>query len=150
MPLASFFIANTRADYEREMHLALQVLKCRRAATRLIIPSLRALRTMERFLYSYPFCKSMQPCKFFLDGSCNFEQKCRFSHGELLKFSDLNVSPGTRCLVKEDDELWKLGTVTCLYLDEAKVIVKIFDTGFQYTKSFNDIIPLKEGKYVNC
>lgn len=33
---------------------------------------------------------AMRPCSHFLAGTCRFEGKCKFSHGEMVKMDELN------------------------------------------------------------
>ncbi|PIO54441.1 hypothetical protein TELCIR_24197, partial [Teladorsagia circumcincta] len=43
-----------------------------------------------RVLYSHPMVNGMRPCSHYLAGTCRFEGKCKFSHGEIVSMADLN------------------------------------------------------------
>ena len=46
-----------------------------------------------RVVFSNPTCQKMIPCKYYIDGRCNFsEDKCRHSHGEVVSLSSLKES----------------------------------------------------------
>nr|CAD7197923.1 unnamed protein product [Timema douglasi] len=69
-----------------------------------------------RVMFTNPTQPDMLPCPYYLEGECRFSQeKCRYSHGELVFFSSLKeyrepdfsvVRPGLRVLVKQPDKLW--------------------------------------------
>ncbi|KAK6054755.1 hypothetical protein COOONC_07742 [Cooperia oncophora] len=43
-----------------------------------------------RVLYSHPMVNGMRPCSHFLAGTCRYEEKCKFSHGEIVPMTELN------------------------------------------------------------
>ncbi|XP_036441727.1 zinc finger CCCH-type with G patch domain-containing protein [Colossoma macropomum] len=77
--------------------------------------------TRVRVLYLYPTQKSMKPCPFFLEGKCRFMDTCRYSHGEVVRVSELrdfleadltNMQPGSSCLAKHEDSIWYPAKIT--------------------------------------
>ncbi|KAL7867304.1 hypothetical protein AOLI_G00151180 [Acnodon oligacanthus] len=65
--------------------------------------------------------KSMKPCPFFLEGKCRFTDSCRYSHGEVVRVSELrdfleadfaNMQPGSSCLAKHEDSIWYPAKIT--------------------------------------
>ena len=75
-----------------------------------------------RVVFSNPTCQKMIPCKYYLDGKCNFsEDRCRHSHGELVKLKSLKeylepnyagLREGAGILANEESSnLWKHATV---------------------------------------
>ena len=45
---------------------------------------------LVRVLFTHPVTQDMLPCSFYMAGKCKFpDDKCRFSHGEVVKLSDL-------------------------------------------------------------
>ncbi|KAJ1529230.1 hypothetical protein ONE63_006033 [Megalurothrips usitatus] len=71
-----------------------------------------------RVMFTNPTDTKMVPCSYYLEGDCRFDdKKCRFSHGELVQFSNLQeykepnfevVKGGSRVLVlaNDKDKLW--------------------------------------------
>ncbi|VDK60284.1 unnamed protein product [Cylicostephanus goldi] len=43
-----------------------------------------------KVLYSHPMLNGMRPCSHFLAGTCRFDEKCKFSHGEVVQMADMN------------------------------------------------------------
>ncbi|KAI4882019.1 hypothetical protein NFI96_000727 [Prochilodus magdalenae] len=77
--------------------------------------------TQVRVLYLYPTHKSMKPCSFFLEGKCRFMDSCRYSHGEVVRVSELRdfleadltaMQPGSSCLAKHEDGIWYPAKIT--------------------------------------
>ena len=73
-------------------------------------------------VFSNPTCQKMIPCKYYIDGKCNFaEDRCRHSHGEVVSLAKLkefrdpeyeNLTEGSGVLaLYESSELWKHATV---------------------------------------
>ena len=73
---------------------------------------------LVRVVFSNPTCQKMIPCKYYLDGRCNFsEDQCRHSHGEEVKLAELRefrepnynaLKEGIGILAKDkSSELWK-------------------------------------------
>ncbi|XP_073436915.1 zinc finger CCCH-type with G patch domain-containing protein isoform X2 [Dendrobates tinctorius] len=74
-----------------------------------------------RVLYLYPTHKAMKPCPYFLDGKCRFNENCRFSHGQVVAVSELqvfeepdlsNLRIDTPCLAKHEDGIWYPARIT--------------------------------------
>lgn len=42
-----------------------------------------------KVLFINPVHQEMVPCPYFLDGKCQFNEKCRFSHGHIVPFNEL-------------------------------------------------------------
>ncbi|KJH44839.1 phosphatidate cytidylyltransferase [Dictyocaulus viviparus] len=104
-----------------------------------------------RVLYSHPMLNSMRPCPHFLKGTCRFDENCKFSHGEVLSLSDLNVykepdfnslAVGSLILVAVDpsSSLWELGRLVAK--DHCEVAVKILKNNCEISSKLDQIIPL--------
>ncbi|KAG8567143.1 hypothetical protein GDO81_013516 [Engystomops pustulosus] len=74
-----------------------------------------------RVLYLYPTHKAMKPCPYFLDGKCRFNENCRFSHGQVVSVSELqvfeepdlsNLRIDTPCLARHEDGIWYPARIT--------------------------------------
>ncbi|KAI5101851.1 zinc finger CCCH-type with G patch domain-containing protein, partial [Silurus meridionalis] len=74
-----------------------------------------------RVLFIHPTHKSMKPCSFFLEGKCRFMDGCRYSHGEVVRTSELrdfleadltNMQQGSSCLAKHEDGIWYPAKIT--------------------------------------
>lgn len=95
-----------------------------------------------------PLCDKQKACDYYFDGRCTFEDSCKFSHGETVKYSRLKqyIPPNykllkrkTHVLVKVDN-LWKPATI----LESSKKLkncqVKLH-SGVIFDCSFSDILP---------
>ncbi|XP_075032725.1 zinc finger CCCH-type with G patch domain-containing protein [Mixophyes fleayi] len=92
-----------------------------------------------RVLYLYPTHKAMKPCPYFLDDKCNFNESCRFSHGQVVAVNELqefeepdlgSLGLDTSCLARHNDSIWYPARITDI------------DNGF-YTVKFDSVL-LKE------
>ncbi|KAF8788299.1 Zinc finger CCCH-type with G patch like protein [Argiope bruennichi] len=106
---------------------------------------------MVKVMFCNPLCDQMKPCPFFLDGHCKFsDNKCRYSHGYGVKFSDLeeyilpdysNVQRDSKCLAKYRDGLWYTAIVeNCL--EDQRYFVKYVNSGSTETLEAHEILPL--------
>ncbi|KAJ1349654.1 hypothetical protein KIN20_005251 [Parelaphostrongylus tenuis] len=104
-----------------------------------------------RVLYSHPMLNSMRPCSHFLAGTCRFEEKCKFSHGEILSMSDLNeykepnfdsLAVGSLVLVAvgSSSPLWELGRL--MAVDNGEAAVKILKSNSEVSSRLDQIVPL--------
>ncbi|XP_072096562.1 zinc finger CCCH-type with G patch domain-containing protein [Mobula birostris] len=68
-----------------------------------------------RVLWIHPTQRAMKPCPFYLNGTCRFQDSCRYSHGEVVAISELrefeeldlsSLEVGSSCLAKFEDEIW--------------------------------------------
>ncbi|OUC39811.1 g-patch domain protein, partial [Trichinella nativa] len=90
----------------------------------------------------------------FIDNKCTFNENCRYSHGETVKFGDIieyeepdfeNLSVGSRCLVKcGSEDLWKLASVTSISLEEEQIAARLANTGVVLAVNFEHVFPLNE------
>ncbi|XP_067096334.1 zinc finger CCCH-type with G patch domain-containing protein [Osmerus mordax] len=89
-----------------------------------------------RVLYVHPTQKSMKPCPYFLEDKCRFLDDCRFSHGEVVRVSELrafleadlsNLQEGSPCLARHEDGIWYPARITDI------------DNGF-FTVKFNSLL----------
>lgn len=87
---------------------------------------------LVRVIFSNPVEVGMVSCPFFIDGRCKFqENKCRYSHGEIVKIADLReysspdytkIQEGSSILAKSNkSQLWKHTTVDMICGDEVSV-----------------------------
>uniref|UniRef100_A0A158R4E4 AAA domain-containing protein n=1 Tax=Syphacia muris TaxID=451379 RepID=A0A158R4E4_9BILA len=102
-------------------------------------------------LYCHPLEEKMRPCEYFLDDRCHYGDKCRFSHGEVVYFSELmeyvspdfsDVKEGKLILVRNDRMLWNIARIVAI--DGNKIAAKLLSTGKEVSCEFADIIPLSE------
>ncbi|XP_055540715.1 zinc finger CCCH-type with G patch domain-containing protein [Wyeomyia smithii] len=108
-----------------------------------------------KVLFINPTHQEMIPCPFFLEGECKFDDdKCRYSHGEMVAFSDLKdyrqprfellEKKGWRVLAKQKNRLWAKGAVKEADFDK-KMCKIIIDEGKQMLElPFEDILPLED------
>jgi len=123
-------------------------------------------RVMVRVVFSHPTETSMVPCKFYMSGSCKFdEEKCKFSHGEVVDFAALKdfedpdytkvkaSLEGTRLLALdanrglESSGLWKHATLV-QFESEEKVHIR-YEQGSSKannmdTVTLESILPLRD------
>lgn len=107
--------------------------------------------TEARVLFTNPTHQEMLPCPYYFETDCKFtDDKCRFSHGEIVQLSTLQdyIEPefdklvlGSHVLAKKGDNLWHRAVIRRIYDD--KCLVK-----FQASQcsdievSFEHILPL--------
>ncbi|XP_066999121.2 zinc finger CCCH-type with G patch domain-containing protein [Anabrus simplex] len=111
-----------------------------------------------RVMFTNPTLQEMLPCPYFLEGECRFtDEKCRFSHGELVHLSALReykepdfsgVQPGARILVKHKDSLW-YGAVVQTVQGNSKCEVKFESSGKKIEVDLHDILPLEESEAIS-
>nr|CAD7458217.1 unnamed protein product [Timema tahoe] len=105
-----------------------------------------------RVMFTNPTQPDMLPCPYYLEGECRFSQeKCRYSHGELVFFSSLKeyrepdfsvVRPGLRVLVKQPDKLWHSAVILNLDSRGTSCEVKLEASGIKVEVQLHDILPL--------
>lgn len=92
-----------------------------------------------RVLCLCPTRAALRPCPFYLENRCRFQDKCRFSHGEVVPLDELrpfqepdlsSLQAGSACLAKHQDGLWHPAHITDM------------DSGY-YTVKFDSLL-LKE------
>lgn len=108
-----------------------------------------------RVMFINPTHQEMLPCPYFLDGECRFsDEKCRFSHGELVCLSSLKeykdpdfsiVQPGKGILAKSEDNLWHRAIVLSLPEDN-KIAVKYEASGRKCEIELHNTVPLESSK----
>lgn len=110
-----------------------------------------------RVMFTNPTHQEMIPCSFYLDGHCRFDQeKCRYSHGETVEFSELkeykepdfSILEKINCLVlvKLDDKLWHKAIVKSVDYEKKKCRVKLQNKKFDTETDFECILPIDEIK----
>nr|XP_032801326.1 zinc finger CCCH-type with G patch domain-containing protein [Petromyzon marinus] len=74
-------------------------------------------------LFLVPVSPRLRPCPYHLDGVCLYEQRCRFSHGELRRVRDLreytprdisSLSVSSPCLARYTDHVWYPAIITAI------------------------------------
>ncbi|XP_063815229.1 zinc finger CCCH-type with G patch domain-containing protein [Pseudophryne corroboree] len=106
-----------------------------------------------RVLYLYPTHKAMKPCPYFLDDKCNFNDSCRFSHGQVVPVDELqpfdepalgSLGLNNPCLAKHNDGIWYPARITDI--DNAFYTVKFDSALLKETVLEADAIipPLRE------
>nr|CAD7568653.1 unnamed protein product [Timema californicum] len=104
-----------------------------------------------RVMFTNPTQPDMLPCPYYLEGECRFSQeKCRYSHGELVFFSSLKeyrepdfsvVRPGLRVLVKQPDKLWHSAVILNFDSRGTSCEVKLEASGIKVEVQLHDILP---------
>lgn len=84
-----------------------------------------------RILFTNPTHQEMLPCPYYFDSDCKFsEEKCRFSHGEIVLYSSLqkyvepkfdSLTKGSRVLAKRSNNLWHRAIIRQIYDDKCLV-----------------------------
>ncbi|XP_023011740.2 zinc finger CCCH-type with G patch domain-containing protein [Leptinotarsa decemlineata] len=107
-----------------------------------------------RVLFTNPTHEEMLPCPYYFDSDCKFsEEKCRFSHGEVVPYSNIlqYVEPkfellkiGSPVLVKQTSNLWFRAKVRQIYED--KCLVKFESDKKQVEVIFEHVLPLDNEK----
>lgn len=96
-----------------------------------------------------PTLDRMKPCDFFFLGRCNFEETCKYSHGQTVSFSSLKsyqdpcyslLKHKCHVLVKTENNLWKPATVIECSHDLKTCQVKL-QNGKTSDFSFSEILP---------
>ncbi|KAK6027352.1 hypothetical protein OSTOST_06619 [Ostertagia ostertagi] len=101
-----------------------------------LVELVQLLKEQARVLYSHPMVNGMRPCSHFLAGTCRFEGKCKFSHGEIVSMADLNeykepdfntLTVGSLVLVSvtTSPPLWEIGRL--MAIDHGEVAVKVIE-----------------------
>ena len=102
-------------------------------------------------VYLNPVELAMVTCPFFLEGKCKFSnEKCRYSHGEIVLQKDLQfdyqtpdyqlIKEGVSCLAKRDNSLvWTHGI--CDIVCDYEVLVKFNETVSE-SLPFSSVYPL--------
>ncbi|XP_044729300.1 zinc finger CCCH-type with G patch domain-containing protein [Chrysoperla carnea] len=107
---------------------------------------------MVRIMFTNPIYQEMLPCPYFLEGECKFsDEKCRFSHGELVSLASLQeykepdfskMKPDDRVLVKlPTSKLWQLATIK-LIGDNNTCTIRNDANKQDYEVNWENIFPL--------
>lgn len=107
-----------------------------------------------KILFINPTHKEMLPCPYYFETECRFsEEKCRFSHGEIVNFEDLQeyvepdfagLSVGSIVLVKQDDKLWHKAMVRRILKEKEMCIVKLEKSRKEVEVDFVDLMPIND------
>lgn len=111
-----------------------------------------------KVLFINPTHREMIPCTYFLDGNCKFDSdKCHFSHGELVLYSELREykEPDFQLLqrvkypvlAKQNDRIWYKGRLLSSNFDEKTCKVKLEQSNKEISCDFHDVLPIHEGTY---
>ncbi|XP_065200401.1 zinc finger CCCH-type with G patch domain-containing protein [Planococcus citri] len=122
------------------------------------IDSIEDSETLKiRVIFINPTSQKMIPCNYFLDGDCKFsDERCRFSHGYVVSFSDLKeykepdfslIKENIQVLAKDTDNLWKRAIVKELISEENQCTVQ-FESGSKkiVVIDLHDTLPLLESE----
>ncbi|KAL3278686.1 hypothetical protein HHI36_016223 [Cryptolaemus montrouzieri] len=103
-----------------------------------------------KVLFTNPTHEEMLPCPYYFDTDCKFsEDKCKYSHGEIVLLSDLqeysepdfeSLKIGSEILAKQNNKLWGRARITRIF--DNTCVVK-----FEFVKKdmelpFDEILPL--------
>ncbi|KAK7095132.1 zinc finger CCCH-type with G patch domain-containing protein-like [Littorina saxatilis] len=118
----------------------------------LVMSAARDSQTDEilvKVMYTTPTHRSMQPCKFFLDGHCKFnDDQCNYSHGrtvtldavrEFAEADHSKIAVDTKCLACYTDEIWYPATVT--EVKDDVVSVHFDDYGEDLDVNMTQVVP---------
>lgn len=108
-----------------------------------------------RIFFTNPTHREMLPCPYFLeDSNCKFsDEKCRFSHGEIVAFSSLKeyVEPdfeklkiNSRVLAKNKDNLWHRAVVVKIGRNNCNV--RYESSKKEESVDLKDILPLEDSE----
>ncbi|XP_055386822.1 zinc finger CCCH-type with G patch domain-containing protein [Condylostylus longicornis] len=105
-----------------------------------------------RIMFTNPTHQEMVPCSYFLNGECRFDvDKCRFSHGELVPFGDLQeyhepdfskLEKNCVVLAKMDDKLWHKGKVLNANFEQNMCRILIDRGKCEMDFHFEDLLPM--------
>ncbi|GJQ88095.1 hypothetical protein Trydic_g13107 [Trypoxylus dichotomus] len=112
-----------------------------------------------KVMFINPTHQEMLPCPYYLETDCKFsEDKCRFSHGEIVLFSSLreytepnfeSITVGSKVLAKRCDSLWYKASIKRLFSE--KCIVTFESNGKNEELELCNVWPLNnenvEGDY---
>ncbi|KAG5896479.1 hypothetical protein JTB14_005860 [Gonioctena quinquepunctata] len=103
-----------------------------------------------RVLFTNPTHQEMLPCPYYYDSECKFsEEKCRFSHGEVVSYSSLQeyIEPkfellkmGSKVLAKQSSNLWFRAKIRRIYEDKCLVLFE--NDKKQIEVNFEHVLPL--------
>lgn len=96
-----------------------------------------------------PTQDSMKPCDYYFSDSCTFDENCKFSHGESIKYSRLKEyqSPNYKLLKRKShvlvktETLWRPGSVIECNQESRTCQVKLHGSGKSLDCCFSDILP---------
>nr|XP_039262498.1 zinc finger CCCH-type with G patch domain-containing protein-like [Styela clava] len=102
-----------------------------------------------KVLFLNPIMKEMQPCPYYLEGNCKFDEAgCRYSHGYIVNIFELrpfvspdysNLTEGHKCLAKTQDGLWKPGIV--VKIEDNLYSVSFLHKSPTLTLALHDLLP---------
>lgn len=96
-----------------------------------------------------PLNEKMKVCDHYFDGICNYNEDCKYSHGELILYSRCEpyiaieydkLKKNLHVHVKTDDMIWKPGTIVSVDQLETTCEVKM-QNGTKSIVNFEDILP---------
>lgn len=91
----------------------------------------------------------MKACNYFFSNRCTFENNCKYSHGEIVKYSRLKhyQNPNFKSLKRKShvlvkaDGLWKPGSIVECSHDLKSCQVKLHNSGKVFDCPFSDVLP---------
>ncbi|XP_029732153.2 zinc finger CCCH-type with G patch domain-containing protein [Aedes albopictus] len=108
-----------------------------------------------KVLFINPTHQEMIPCVYFLEGDCKFDdEKCRFSHGEVVPVSELKEyrqprfellkRKGCRVLAKHRNRIWSKGTIKQVDFDSKTCKIQMDEGRHEVELQFEDILPMED------
>ena len=96
-----------------------------------------------------PTQDSMKACDYYFSHSCTFDDNCKYSHGESVKYSILKEyqSPNYKLLKRKShvlvktESLWKPGSIIECSQELKSCQVKLHGSGKTFDCSFSDVLP---------
>lgn len=91
----------------------------------------------------------MKPCDHYFSDTCTFDDKCKYSHGEIVKYSQLKdfqipnyklLKQKSHVLVKVE-ALWKPASVIECSQDARTCQVKLHGIGKSFDCCFSEVLP---------
>ncbi|XP_038046146.1 zinc finger CCCH-type with G patch domain-containing protein-like [Patiria miniata] len=107
-----------------------------------------------RVLFCNPTSMSMKPCPYFLEGSCRFSvEDCRFSHGYIVKLSELHsfrepdfglLELEAPCLARYSDGVWYPASIQHIDEEQHQVTVQYESYGTTATLDVESVLPSEQ------
>lgn len=102
-----------------------------------------------KVLFLNPTHDRMKSCNYFFSNRCTFADSCKYSHGEVVKYSRLKhyQNPNFKLLKRKShvlvksDGLWKPGSIVECSQNLKSCQVKLHSSGKVFDCPFSDVLP---------
>ncbi|XP_045461357.1 zinc finger CCCH-type with G patch domain-containing protein isoform X2 [Harmonia axyridis] len=120
-----------------------------------VIPPNGENNTQVRVLFVNPTHEEMLPCPYYFETDCKFsEEKCKFSHGEIVPLSDIqeftepdfaSLQTGSAVLALQKNKLWGRAKITRILEDSC--VVKFETVKIEMELPFKEILPMTDDNH---